>query len=124
MRRVVVLPAPFAPSRPVICPSCAAKLTPSTACTRPLGEAKLLRTSSTWIMARDSASGLPAVGACERRRVLQLVEARPVERACVGTFDEVSDQPGRATYAHHRVALAAQHEVTAARQRALHFSTV
>src|SRR6185437_3353532 len=35
MRNVVVLPAPFGPSRPVISPSRAVKVTPSTAFTSP-----------------------------------------------------------------------------------------
>ena len=35
MRSVVVLPAPFGPRRPVISPSRAVKLTPSTALTLP-----------------------------------------------------------------------------------------
>jgi hypothetical protein len=42
MRSVVVLPAPLGPSSPVISPSRAVKLTPSTAFTTPVRVLKLL----------------------------------------------------------------------------------
>ena len=54
MRSVVVLPAPLGPSRPVISPSRAAKLTPSTAFTTPVRVLKLLCRSFAVIMVSQS----------------------------------------------------------------------
>src|SRR3990167_7230728 len=100
MRMVVVLPAPLGPSRPVIWPSWAVKLTSSTAMTGaaflPL-PGKVLRRCSATIMGGSlsgaaRASRLPAVVRGERRHVGQLVQALGVQRLGGGLFDELGEQ--------------------------------
>src|SRR5690606_6824822 len=109
MRRVVVLPAPLGPSRPVISPSRASKPTPLTACTVPVLLRKDLCRFSSRIM-----SGLPAVVARERRLRGQAVQAAGVERSGVGGLDELGEQLRHAAGADHVVALAAQDQVACA----------
>src|SRR5690606_34301321 len=101
MRRVVVLPAPLGPSRPVIWPSRAVKPTPRTACTGPVRALKVLCRSWTWIM-----SGLPAVGAGERRGGLQAREAVGIQRRRIRGLDELRQQLRHATGTEHAVSLA------------------
>src|SRR5690606_6365334 len=108
MRRVVVLPAPLGPSRPVISPSRASKPTPRTACTGPALALKVLCRSWTSII-----SGLPSVVAREGRRGGQLVEAAGVDALGVGAFDELREQLGHAAGADHVVALAGRDQVAA-----------
>src|SRR5690606_41429297 len=90
MRRVVVLPAPLGPSRPVIWPSAASKWTPSTALTVPVLVLNVLCRLSAEIMRRSLRRGSwrPAVEVHERRHVAQRVEAAGIERGGVGAFDE------------------------------------
>src|SRR5690554_5398879 len=91
MRRVVVLPAPLGPSRPVISPSRASKPTPLTAWTGPpLALNVLCRFSSRII------SGLPSVVAGERRCRAQALQAGGVQCCGVGGLDELREQLGHA----------------------------
>src|SRR5690606_13403070 len=112
MRRVVVLPAPLGPSRPVISPSRAVKPTSSTATTGVLSlprPGKVLRSCSATIMwmisLSDVRSGFPAVEAGERRRVTELVQALAVQRLGVGLLDELGEQLRHSAGADHRMAL-------------------
>src|SRR5690606_3549835 len=73
MRKVVDLPAPFGPSRPVMQPSSARKLTSCTACTLP----KLFRSWRTSITRESSGCG--AVGVDEEGLGPQLIEAGSIE---------------------------------------------
>src|SRR5688572_24886167 len=110
MRKVVVLPAPLGPSRPVISPSRAAKLTPSTAFTTPARVLKDLCKSFALIMCSvlgARGSRFPAVERSERRHVAQAVQALGVERLAVGGLEELAEQFGHATDRHCAVALAA-----------------
>src|SRR4249919_677681 len=108
MRSVVVLPAPLGPSRPVISPSRAAKLTPSTAFTTPLRVLKLLCRSFALIIdafpeeaCRDAArSRLPAVERGERRHVAEAVEALRIQCLHVRGFEEAAEQFRHAAHAH------------------------
>src|SRR5690606_9081711 len=102
MRRVVVLPAPLGPSRPVISPSRASKRTPSTALTTPVLVLNDLCRLSAEIMrlvphaagagagaARGEGRGgrgsrRPPVEMHERRHVGQRLQARRVERLGIG----------------------------------------
>src|SRR5690606_12503565 len=106
MRRVVVLPAPLGPSRPVISPSRALKPTPRTAWTGPVRALKVLCRSWTSIM-----SGLPAVGAGKRRHGLQAFQARRVERRRIGGLDELGGELGHAPGHQYVVPLAGQYQV-------------
>src|SRR6478735_10665396 len=101
MRRVVVLPAPLGPSRPVISPSRAVKPTPCTALTGPVLAAKLLWRSCTSIIGLR----LPAVETGEGHRVGHGVQAFGIELARVGGIDESREQLGHAADRQDVVAL-------------------
>src|SRR5688572_413191 len=134
MRSVVVLPAPLGPSRPVIWPSWAWKLTPSTALTTPLRVLKDLWRSWAVIMglgrsrrgdAREpGGSRLPSVERGERRHVAEAVQAAGIERPGLQRLDELADQLRRAAHGHRAVALAAQHQVARVGQALGHFLAV
>src|SRR6187397_773172 len=115
MRSVVVLPAPFGPSRPVISPSRATKLTPATACTLP---------NDLWRSRTSSMSGLPTVRGDEGRRLAELVQARDVELGGVGGLDELGGEPRHAAARDHDVALALGDEMPAAAEAALRLFAV
>src|SRR5690606_35357419 len=119
MRKVVVLPAPLGPSRPVISPSRAAKPTPSTATTGPDLVRKVLCRSWTSII-----SGLPAVEAGKRWRRRQLLQALDIQCAGVGGFEELRQQPRHATGTQRAVPLPLQHQVARARQLREHLLAV
>src|SRR6476659_7537024 len=111
MRSVVVLPAPFGPSKPVISPSRAVKPTSSTAMTRPLSlplPGKVLRRCSAVIMDWSCRSGFPAVEAGERRCIGECRQALRVETTRVAGIEELRDQLRHAAGADHVVALAAR----------------
>src|SRR5512135_3683940 len=103
MRSVVVLPAPFGPSRPVISPSRASKLTPSTARISPPRVLNDLRRP--WIAIMRRPSRIPAVRADERRWRRELLQAGRIEGLRVRSGDELSHQLRRAAAAEHVVAL-------------------
>src|SRR3990167_364517 len=119
MRSVVVLPAPLGPSRPVISPSRAVKLTPCTAFTRPVLVLKDLCRSWTSII-----SGLPAVEAGKGFGIRNLVEAGRVELFRVRAIDEAGEKFRHAADPDHVVALAADDEVAALGQEFRHFIAV
>src|SRR5690606_2992661 len=125
MRRVVVLPAPLGPSRPVIWPSRASKPTPDTACTVPVRVLKLLWRSRATIIAElrgggRGASGLPSVEAGERGDVTHARQAGRIQGLGVGAFDELPEQARHAAQAQGAVALALQHQVAAVGQALQH----
>src|SRR5690606_14299467 len=91
MRRVVVLPAPFGPSRPVISPSRARNPTPLTACTGPALLLNDLCRFSSRIM-----SGFPSVEAGKRGLCGKALQAAGIKPRCVGGFDELGEQLGHA----------------------------
>src|SRR5699024_4666848 len=108
MRKVVVLPAPFGPSRPMISPSRASKPTPLTACTGPpLALNDLCRFSSR-IM-----SGLPSVRAGKGGLRGKALQAAGVQRRRVGGFDELRKLLGHAAGAQDTVALSGEDQVAA-----------
>src|SRR5512139_341009 len=115
MRSVVVLPAPFGPSRPVISPSRATKLTSSTARIVRPPAVNVLRSDSTSIT--GAPSGIPAVGAEERRRRREALEAGGVERRSAARIHEPLHQARHATHAHHVVPLPARDQVPGVRER-------
>src|SRR5574337_77827 len=99
IRRVVVLPAPLGPSSPVISPSQAAKLTPSTAFTLPKALCRFL----TSIMTRTSRGLVPldqgggplarqAVGVCGCVHAFVVQPCRPSRRRTI-EVDERGDRP-------------------------------
>src|SRR5512143_2239242 len=99
-RSVVVLPAAFGPSRPVISPSRAMNDTPSTATTLPNRLCRFL----TSIIAR--ASRRCAVEVEQGRDRAEVVDAFRVQGEGIELVDELRDQPGDAAATDDVVALA------------------
>src|SRR5213076_693786 len=113
MRSVVVLPAPFGPSRPVISPSRATNPTSSTATTRALSlplPGKVLRRCSAVIIERVlvGRSGFPAIEAGERRGVGKRGEAVGIQVLRIAGVEELRDQFRHAASTDHVVALPAR----------------
>src|SRR4249919_297619 len=136
MRSVVVLPAPFGPSRPVISPSRAVKLTPCTALTSPVllwkdlcrSMASIMRAVSRRVGSRSEASRMrswfPPVESSEGLRVRHLVQAGSIELHRIRAVDELREQARHATGRQHVVALAAHDQMATVGQMAVHFLAV
>src|SRR5690606_24031872 len=122
MRRVVVLPAPLGPSKPVIWPSWAWKPTPETALTVPVRVLNCLCRSWAMTIAAGlrleggGASGLPSVEAGEGRYVGHAGQAGGIQRSGIGALHELAEQARHAAQAEGAVALAFQHQVAAVGQ--------
>src|SRR5690606_27038719 len=97
-RRVVVLPAPLGPSRPVIWPSCASKPTPATAWTMPVRVLNCLCRSWAMIIAAGlrvdggGASGFPSVETGEGRDVAHVGQAAGLQCVRIGVLQELAEQ--------------------------------
>src|SRR5258705_11216811 len=122
MRCSVVLPAPFGPSRPVIAPSAARKLTPSTAAISRFLPKRLTR-PSTMIIARS----LRLQQRREQRWARagrEIVETRLRQRAESAFVDEFLDQSRRARVRRDDVAVAGGDDLPAVWERCGHFLAV